>query len=187
MERSTSPTAELQLQPEEEKLEQLPSSVRHFRAGNISFHIDQWQKITSDSWVLQTVAGLKIPFKDLPSQLHEPKPFNLSKTQSDTLSQVIDQLCEKQVIEVSMEEPGQVISNVFIRPKPNNKHRLILDLNQFNNQCVEYQHFKMHNLKTALDLVIPKIYMTSIDLSDAYFTVSIHKSHRKYLKFRWKG
>lgn len=45
----------------------------------------------------------------------------------------------------------------------------------------------MHNLKTALDLVVKGIYMTSIDLSDAYFTVSIDRIHRKYLKFLWKG
>lgn len=187
VERSASTTTDLQLQPEEEKLGDFSSPVRQFKAGNIRYHLDQWQKITNDSWVLQTVTGLKIPFKDLPFQSREPKPFKLSINQSDLLSQVIQNLQEKQVIELSEEEPGQVISNVFLRPKPNNKHRMILDLNQFNNQCVEYQHFKMHNLETALDLVIPQIYMTSIDLSDAYFTVSIDPSHRKFLKFRWKG
>lgn len=45
----------------------------------------------------------------------------------------------------------------------------------------------MHSLKTALDLVTPNVYMSSIDLSDAYFTVSIAQEYRKYLKFRWRG
>lgn len=104
-----------------------------------------------------------------------------------TLNEVIEGLLTKEVLEYCSDEQGQVISNVFLRPKPNNKHRLILDLNTFNTQCVEYQHFKMHSLKTALDLVTPGIFMTSIDLSDAYFTVPIYVHHRKYLRFRWQG
>lgn len=130
---------------------------------------------------------MKIPFKDIPNQSSEPRPFNLSKSQIQTLSEVIDTMLGKEVIEYCAEEQGQVISNVFLRPKPNNKHRLILDLSEFNTKCVEYQHFKMHSLKTALDLVTPGIFMTSIDLSDAYFTVPIYVHHRKYLRFRWQG
>lgn len=124
---------------------------------------------------------------DLPSQDKEPTPFNLSKKQSQNLSQVLIKLLEQGVIETSLEEANQIVSNVFLRPKPNNKFRLILDLSDFNTQFVEYQHFKMTNLKMALDLVSPNIFMTSIDLSDAYFTVPIHEESRKYLKFRWEG
>lgn len=96
-------------------------------------------------------------------------------------------LLEKQVIQQCEDQEGQVVSNVFLRPKPNNKFRLILDLNQFNKDYVEYQHFKMNNLKMALDLVTPGVFMSSIDLSDAYFTVPIHMDSRRFLRFRWKG
>lgn len=129
--------------------------------------------------------GLKIPVTDIPKQDIEPIPFNLSKKQSQLLSEVIGKLLEQGVVEFSVEQPGQVISNVFLRPKPNNKYRLILDLSEFNTEYVEYQHFKMTNLKMALDLVRPGMFMSSIDLSDAYFTVPIHEASRKFLKFRW--
>lgn len=151
------------------------------------FCVKEWESITLDSWVLQTVKGLKIPVTDIPIQYKEPTPFNLSRKQSLALSGVIDKLFSQGVVELSSEENGQVISNVFLRPKPNNKYRLILDLSQFNTEFVEYQHFKMTNLKMALDLVRPDMFLTSIDLSDAYFTVPIHEECRKYLKFRWKG
>lgn len=114
-------------------------------------------------------------------------PFNLSKTQRRNLSEVLISLEGKGVIERCKEERGQIISNAFLRPRPNNKFRLILDLNEFNTQYVEYQHFKMTNLKMALDLVSPGMFMSSIDLSDAYFTVPIHVSSRKFLRFRWEG
>lgn len=136
--------------------------------------------------MLQTVQGLKIPVLDLPSQQKEPKPFNLSKQQSQNMSSVLSLLLVQGVIEHSSEQSGQIVSNVFLRPKPNNRFRLILDLSDFNTQFVEYQHFKMTNLKMAMDLVSPNIFMTSIDLSDAYFTVPIHIDSRKFLKFRWE-
>lgn len=161
--------------------------MRSFRAGNIKYCVKEWESITMDSWVLQTVKGLKIPVTDIPQQTREPKPFNLSRNQSLTLSSVIEKLFDQGVVEFSQEEQGQVISNVFLRPKPNNKHRLILDLSQFNMEYVEYQHFKMTNLKMALDLIRPGMFMSSIDLSDAYFTIPIDESSRKFLKFRWQN
>lgn len=159
--------------------------VSTFVAGNLRFHVNKWKEITRDSWVIQTVQGLKITLTEIPSQDEEPPSFRLSKSQRTNLSEVIDGLLQRGVVEECSEEIGQVISNVFLRPKPNNKFRLILDLNQFNKKYVEYQHFKMSNLKMALDLITPGMYMSSIDLSDAYFTVPIHISSRKYLRFRW--
>ena len=61
-----------------------------------------------------------------------------------------------------------------------------MDLTQLN-KFIEYQHFKMHALGTALDLMEKDSVMASLDLKDAYYTVSVHKSDRKYLKFYWKG
>lgn len=84
------------------------------------------------------------------------------------------------------EEQGQYISNIFLRPKPNNRVRMILDLNFFNDEFITYQHFKMHSLQTAIDLVTLGIFMTSIDLSDAYYSVSVRRDYRKFLRFRWE-
>lgn len=124
---------------------------------------------------------------DLPTQKREPVPFNLSRKQRQNLDGVLENLLSQGVIQTSVEEIGQIISNVFLRPKPNNRFRLILDLSEFNSMYVEYQHFKMTNMKMALDLVSPGIFMSSIDLSDAYFTVPIHPQSRKFLKFRWNN
>lgn len=154
---------------------------------NLRFYVDKWKEITTDSWILQTIQGLRIPVTEIPGQEEEPRPFKLSKNQMRNLDVEIEGLLNKGVIEPCIEEQGQVVSNVFLRPKPNNKFRLILDLNQFNKQFVEYQHFKMTSLKMALDLVTAGMFMSSIDLSDAYFTVPIHVSSCKFLRFRWRG
>ena len=46
----------------------------------------------------------------------------------------------------------------------------------------------MENLKkSAITLMSPNCYMASIDLKDAYYSVSIDTNHRKYLRFIWKN
>ena len=44
-------------------------------------------------------------------------------------------------------------SHIFLRPKPNGEFRMILDLTELK-KIVRYEHFKMFNLKTALDVTI---------------------------------
>lgn len=101
------------------------------------------------------------------------------------MDEAIHSLENKNVIERSVEEAYQFVSNVFMVPKQNGKVRIILDLSRFND-CVEKRHFKMDNLHTAANLLVPGVFMTSIDLQDAYFTFPIVLEHRKYLKLRWK-
>lgn len=63
---------------------------------------------------------------------------------------------------------------------------MILDLSLFN-EFVNWKHFKMFNLDTALHLTSRGSFMASIDLSDAYYSMSIDHSSRKYLRFRWNN
>ena len=49
---------------------------------------------------------------------------------------------------------------------------MILDLMNLN-KLVEYQHFKMFNLNTAVDLLTRGCFMASVDLTDAYYVVHI--------------
>ena len=53
------------------------------------------------------------------------------------------------------------------------------------NLNVEYQHFKQEHLAFALDLIQKDDFLTSIDLTDAYFSLSIHDDFKKYLRFSW--
>ena len=46
---------------------------------------------------------------------------------------------------------------------------------------------KMDTLQTALKLIQPGWFMTSVDLKDAYDSILVHPEHRKYLMFEWEG
>ena len=78
------------------------------------------------------------------------------------------------------------ISNIFIVPKKNGKLRPVINL-RFLNEFVEYHHFKQENLTFVLDLIQKNDFCTSVDLRDAYFSISIDPDFRKYLCFSWRG
>ena len=80
----------------------------------------------------------------------------------------------------------EYISNIFMRSKKDGSYRVILKL-KYLNEFVEYHHLKMENLKSAIICMSRNCYMASIDLKDAYYSLSIDPNHRKYLQFKWKN
>ena len=63
---------------------------------------------------------------------------------------------------------------------------MILDLTWLNTY-VRYEHFKMHSISTAKDMMRPGCWMGSIHLKDAYYSVPVRSDHRKFLRFIWRG
>lgn len=98
----------------------------------------------------------------------------------------MQELLKKGAIIRTDSEQGQFISNIFIVPKPNNKFRPVINL-KYLNEFVQYNHFKQETFNVVLDLVQRNDYMTKLDLSDAYFSIPIHPSYWKFLKFSWNS
>ena len=51
------------------------------------------------------------------------------------------------------------------------------------NKFVKHKHFKMKSIHNFLNIIRPTVYMASIDLKDAFVSVSIQSTHQLYLKF----
>ena len=157
-----------------------------FRGGQISAHIKEWRKITNDPWVINSVKEVNIPFIQTPCQTSVPRPYRLSLTESDFVDVELGRMLEKGIVELAESSRDQVISNIFLRPKKDGSFRLILDLT-WTNLHVEYEHFKMQSLNTALTMMRRNCWMASIDLKDAYYSVPVCQEHRKFFRFLWKG
>ena len=164
----------------------LEHKPENFWGGQISNRLSAWKSLTSDSWVLNCVKGVRIPLLTEPVQLFVPKPYKFAKAERLAVTATIGEMLEKGIIEHTYHSEGEWISNIFPKPKPDGSVRVILDLSDFN-ELVEYQHFKMSSLGTALDLIQRDSFMSSIDLKDAYYSVLIFENDRKYLKFEWEG
>ena len=60
--------------------------------------------------------------------------------------------------------------------------RPVIDLSSLNKFIVN-EHFQMENLSCLKTLLLPGEFMTNIDLKDAYRSVPVHASSRKFLQF----
>ena len=81
----------------------------------------------------------------------------------------------------------QYISDIFLGPRKNGGLRPIISLRSLN-QYLHTEHFKVDHLIMIfiLPLIKQNSYLTSLDLRDAYFTIPVKVTHRKYLRFLWK-
>ena len=98
----------------------------------------------------------------------------------------IAKFLNKRIIKPSEHDRGEFISPIFTTPKKDGSHRVIFNLKALN-ASVTYYHFKMDTLETAIRLMTPGCFMTSIDLKDAYYSVPMALEHQKYLKFVWRN
>jgi len=156
-----------------------------FAARCIAHSLPAWRKITSDHEILSTVVGMKIYFNATPCQKYLPTCAR-SATETTIIDLEVQKLLSKHVIEPTGHCHEEIISNYFVRGKKDGSHRMILNfknLNQYANKI----HFKMDTLNTINKLVEQDCFMASIDLKDAYYSILIATSARKYLKFSWKG
>lgn len=144
-----------------------------------------WKTITHDRYILNAVKGYSLEFTSVPVQ-YSVRETKLNSAEAVALDRELLKLMAKGVVEKASHSDDEYISSVFLRPKKDGSYRVILNLKQLNEN-IEYAHFKMETLCTALRLIQPGCYMGSVDLSDAYYTVNVAYPDRKYLRFIWKG
>ena len=194
-------TAEIETQPifmlqtiqvtEYESL--LPSLVEVYRleadnsqAGQLPYFVNEWRALTSDTEILETVTGQHIEFNETPVQINPPFQPCWGEKEACIIDTEISDLLSKGVITESVHECDEFISTIFLRPKKDGTHRVILNLKSLK-QYVTYYHFKMDTIHTAVEMMTPGCYMCSVDLKSAYYSVAIAPSDQKYLKFSWRG
>jgi hypothetical protein len=146
-----------------------------------------WLKITKDLWVLDTVKnGYQIEFNVFPQGSSFMNEIQFCKQKTEIVSTEIDKLLMKGAIKEVDAVEDQFISNLFLVPKKDGSFRPVINLKKLN-LFVEYHHFKQENLSFVLDIIQKNDYLTSIDLTDAYFSISINNEFKKFLHFSWKG
>nr|XP_055041679.1 uncharacterized protein LOC129429181 [Misgurnus anguillicaudatus] len=105
------------------------------------------------------------------------------------LTAEIETLLSKQAIRVVHEEESRqgFYSRYFVVPKKGGSAlRPILDLRILNMHLRKYS-FKMLTHKVLCQSIRPNDWFVTIDLSDAYFHIDIYPSHRKFLRFAYRG
>lgn len=154
--------------------------------GRLSLFINKWKNFTDSKFILNAIKGYKIQFDKPVFQLSTPKEPIRSETEITQFKLEIQTLISKNVVKKCEPCEGQFISSIFLVPKPDGKFRFILNLKKLN-QFMSVDHFLMENYKTVINLLSKDAFMASIDLEDAFLTVPIHPTSRKYLRFIFQG
>ena len=148
-------------------------------AGRTHSHLQNWEILTQDLWVLQAVQGYLIDFTQTPIQLHHPPPTVLPTTDHNMMSEAVIELLNKEATVTSSLSLQGFVSLVH---KKGGGKRPVINLRALN-QFVRQEHFKMEGLHLLQGLLLQGDWMIKLDLKDAYFKVSIHLYHQKYLQF----
>ncbi|XP_071160985.1 uncharacterized protein [Mytilus edulis] len=77
-------------------------------------------------------------------------------------------------------------SRLFLVPKKTGGMRPVIDLSILNKFLI-VPHFKIETNRSIRASILPGMWTTSLDLSDAYFHIPISQTYRKYLRFVWNN
>ena len=94
-----------------------------FKAGQLRNWFQEWQRITSDPFILQCVSNCEFEFNYIPtpncipSSLHPECKFSL--IEQGGIDAEINDFLEKQIIEQCQPETGDIVSPIFLRLKRN--------------------------------------------------------------------
>lgn len=142
--------------------------------------------ITNNQQILSWIKGYEIELQTPVVQLNPPPEPFLSESEKVLYLESINNLLAIGAVSKCTPCKNQFISKIFLIPKPNGKSRFILNLKELN-KFIETFHFKLEDLRTALNLISQNCFMATLDLKDAYFLIKIGNHSKKYLRFIFQG
>ena len=132
-----------------------------FQGGRLSQFLGVWKRLTSDPFILDAISHCHIDFDTEP--LQDPTNVNTQCKFTDAQQTIIDT------------EIAKFLNKRIIKPSEHESGEKAL------NASVTYYHFKMDTLETAIRLMTPGCFMTSIDLKDVYYSVPMALEHQNIL------
>ena len=163
--------------------------------GRLQRFAAEWEKVTSDPWVLSVVRyGLRIIFTSPPPQRCQvrvtPLPREMDKRDA-LLKELTDLLNKRAVVRIrgsvrSLSNQEGYFSTFFLTPRKSGAWRPILNLKPLN-VYMRPPCFKMETLAAILLALRSGYWAASLDLKDAYLHVPMHSSARRWLRFHLNG
>ena len=155
-------------------------------AGRLRFFLENWKKLTHDTFILKVVQGCQIPLLSEPTQFSSPSEVQTKQEEQILVDQEIEKMLEKQAIKSVQPSKDQFLSTLFLVTKKDGGYRPVVNLKNLN-WYIPYEHFKMEGLFLLKEILQKNDYMCKIDLKDAYFAVPLHSSSQKHIRLKWKG
>ena len=118
---------------------------RVFVGRQVQYFVSQWKALTSDPKISDIISHCHIEFGEIPMQKRWSAVTHLENKFSDQEKVIIDaqvaEFLSKGILSYSESQDDQIISPIFLRPKPDATYRVIFNLKALNDSVV-YPHFK---------------------------------------------
>ena len=154
-------------------------------AGRIAHFSQNWEVLTQDQWVLQTVGGYQLDLLRTPHQYQVPNMIKSTRENSSLVTLEVTGLLSKGAIVETQLTPHSFVSQIFLVEKKDGGERPVINLKGLN-QFVRVEHFKIEGLHLLPDLLQSGDWMVKMDLKDAYLQVPINPCHQPLLSFQWE-
>ena len=159
-----------------------PTEVFVLRSRLIE-RLDWWNSIGACRKVLRTIkTGILLDLIRSPPPF-KPRDIPINPEKRLWLHQELDRAVEKGAYEpptcLDYVAPAFIITQ-------RNKNRIVIDFSIINQSCKKGT-CRYEGLKDLQYLLKKDEYMFSLDLTDAYWHVGVHQSHRKFLTFQIDG
>ena len=155
--------------------------------GRLAAHSEAWNRVTRDNFVLGSVQGHLIQFNRKPPLVRptEKCEVQVPKGQQQEMNRQIQTLLKEGNIEEAPNNKG-FFTYPFLIPKKNGKSRFIMNLKPLN-RYIKCTKFKMTTLKQIRESLRNGQWAVQMDIKSAYCHVPMHRRHRCFLRFRYKG
>ena len=153
-------------------------------AGRVSRFADFWKTLTCDQWVQDVLRGYKLPLVIEPDKFIVNVPHGIPKTEFHVMDDEIESMLAKGAIIAVSGEPFLTHQMILVLKRTGGV-RPVINLKPLN-KFLRVEHFKLEQITMLKDLLEKDMWMSKIDLQDAYYTIPVHEDHQKYLQFVWK-
>ena len=146
--------------------------------SRLAHFASNWEKISNDPWIQETISGSRLEFRCTPQQGSRPGRMHFDAEKSQVLPQEVENLAAKEAIQPVLDNREGYTSPIFLVPKSDGSWCPVINLKSLNRYVVT-RHFKMESIRTVKGLMRKGDWLVKLDLKDAYLTVPIHSSHQK--------
>ena len=146
----------------------------------------EWRRLTDDPIILDMIEHYHVEFDRAFFNIKQENFFQhrFNAAESQIIENEIAKLVSMGVLVEVQHDVDQFLSPIFVRPKKNGEYRMILNLKGLN-EYIPYYHFKMDTFEKTLNLITKDMYMASLDLRHAYYSISLAVEIRRYFRFMW--
>lgn len=141
--------------------------------------------MTDNRLILKWVKGYSIHFCNKPVQFTIPKVI-LKEIDIAAYKNTIYRLVTLSIVSETKMREDSFLSSYFLLPKQDGSFRFILNLKKLNT-FLNAPHFKLEDYRTVIKILKQGDYLTRIDLKDAYYSVNIKETDRKFLSFQFEN